>query len=1434
MEIAYAGERYLISEEEQKEFGFDFVANYINVAKADIEFLFQVSEKYCLRIVSNYRTVNMDAIYCAGNTDNRVKKFLDDNIKVDKDDSSTLCYFGNCSSSGKVRVVNAELAKESLKNSVMPLSEEDWANWRFTDEDIKEQTKNRDDVSAEILNKMQVKSKIIGSYLLRVIDSDHKEKVNSNSPKRKTREKESLSYLAKEKRRWIFLNSRLHILESFGISEKFFEDIGDDKEGIKLKIALLDMYSTFESSCFKLCNIVLNDDSLDLERRKTFLSKLMEEFDREKNDKELGLNYFRFKKFVADEIKKDEKLKKRVVNKLVSDYLGVSGCGFVNEYSIEDLEANWDLFEDIDGFIKANKIADESEPLFSLFEDTKRTEAFLLLSEKERLDEICSQICLDREMTGHLSHEQIVNFYKYAADVSNDALESFNHLKPDLKLVFIRNFDRERFNILSETQDFLQFLSANEAYQNFLMLYPDKFFALEKMHKARPHFLNLKPLSKIVMFFEVCQDFDWKDEVLEKFCSVDGKKYIFDKNFVSLISKCQNAEQMKAVIEIFHAGGNKMDSKLEMQEINHFQILCKMLKDFTADDDTYKIYCDNLARIYAHAKKIGLFKDQFVNELNLRLDEIILLEISMNNDITEKLISGKVSFDKAGEKVLSDDYLLFGWIESANLKFSDYQLYLVQSLFYNLRGILAEAKGDNYYNAVNNIYELRKFICRLSSDNGLTDLKEEDFIKLNDQLREIITKPGCLSMLNNPQNQITNFQDAIKVVNSLSGITSLMEITVSKEVKVLEDKLVSLKHKTQKTNRDKKREKTLRNRLKTLRRKSKRYLFSKKLNQLFSDGTIFISQAENLNRLKDFAAELKSYLEEYKDEKIGQMLDCVQQLLSNFDVKSNKNLATEVCLLNYFNEQYIKYPYWCHGFLTSVNNTIFDLADGDIENKLNKFLVAAEGTVAAGLKTGVFSDVVLLKFYAQKSIFDSRNCPLSMVNIMFLCEKLEYILTKNMSELNDAATETLKCYIKNGQLNDEYIKSTNLEQIRNELLGILRTSHDGDLSIYIRNYLYPYILLVKKLIPKAKEMINEKRKTRLDEINSTAIPQILKANFDPEDTRRYFLSVLCELDETNFARIKDIISENPDDITLIHQVFNIMSATKNKTLEQKEITYSLQPDKQIDNTRFIVKADLNNMFVLFQRETFSFLKSNPNVVETLLSLKCVNVHLLNADNLNQIAQLSEHYEPEFLADYLRVVLNAVNFVEEEQQAKCLSQLLNRSYINFMARSEVLRSRLFRNPRLGIIMNYLSRCPKLIMQMMQDENAVDLLEKICFLDGNVYAINQRFEKLISVYGLYPEEIKKRMTVKQLMSIKILDLQTRKSYENILRESIRDVKWYQRKKTLQEKMGIIVDVTNTISRKVVGNNKCKSEALSTAVNSLIKEEIHKANRNSTRAR
>ena len=176
------------------------------------------------------------------------------------------------------------------------------------------------------------------------------------------------------------------------------------------------------------------------------------------------------------------------------------------------------------------------------------------------------------------------------------------------------------------------------------------------------------------------------------------------------------------------------------------------------------------------------------------------------------------------------------------------------------------------------------------------------------------------------------------------------------------------------------------------------------------------------------------------------------------------------------------------------------------------------------------------------------------------------LLKKNI-RLNDDQNiqekiDSLKEYFTTDDLSDldlGYINSLNdMGNIKNDLGIILKKlslykSNCSDFKVEngiknlctcIKEYLYTCILLHKVLIPKAKMMIEEKNKAKIDEINLTAISQILNEKINFRNERKYIFNKLPDLNENNMRCIKDLLVENPDNIILIVRLFNIIDTTK--------------------------------------------------------------------------------------------------------------------------------------------------------------------------------------------------------------------------------------------------------------------------------------------------
>lgn len=1246
-------------------------------------------------------------------------------------------------------------------------------------------------------------------------------------------------------------------------------------------------------------SIIINDYSINFEDRMKFAEIIVGKFEScEEKLKEKNMSLWEIicneKDDDGNEIESDLKILKLIINKLVSDYLGVADCDkFLNqEYEKKDLKSVLELFTTVDSnFYLSKEInldkKNNLEEEFNFDNDNDLDLAiFLLKSEKEKIKKYCLDINLEIELSRYLSYEQLIelhnnfsenpqiirneifdklslplkviylktsqeqrvifdtlnigflnlidanrvlqtylitypdklsvllNFYQ-STHYNEIALELFNivmdsdniyfyeridflkkvldefqlieedspqtnaqkviiicdeiknnqeilkltvyrfvsdnlgvaafnfvreletkdlknildwfttidttfyKLNPNLKFVFLKSFVKGNQEILNKfSNDFFNLLITNEKLQNFSMLYPNEIDTLIEIYQSTPHFLEIEPLSRVIMFFKACKDFDWKDDIREKFCSVVDDRLLQDKNLISFLAKCQNEKQMRVICEIYHYGGNKINGKFGINEINHFEVVCKMLEDFSPDDETYNFYRMNLAKLYANAEKIGLFKNKFLyvdGVLKFRSDDIFLLEVSRCPDIVDKLISGELSFENAEKNVLSNDFLLFGWIEHANLKFNDYKLYLVQSLFFSFQDIFENTTGgDEHYNVVNNIYELRKFVCNLSDNFNLSS---ENFVEFVEKLRKVVKIPGALSKLNVKGNNIETVQSAIKILNN----------------------------------------------------------------------------------------------------------DLDTQETSN-------DLETRVNLINYYNDQFVNEPYWYQSYLISIDYTIFNLDSKNIEDELDKNLITIEGTLSERIKiVSNYLDSIFLKFLDQKAIYDSENLDIRLENLTFLYDQRLKLLKKNI-RLNDDQNiqekiDSLKKYFTTDDLSDldlGYINSLNdMGNIKNDLgiilkkLSLYKSNGIKNLCTCIKEYLYTCILLHKVLIPKAKMMIEEKNKAKIDEINLTAISQILNEKINFRNERKYIFNKLPDLNENNMRCIKDLLVENPDNIILIVRLFNIIDTTKDKMIEKKDrINISLKPMDNLDNDQStFIKTDINNMFGLFKYKTFSFLNSNPDITEFILGLNCVNVDLLNVDILKRIKQLQGFCSGQFLTVYVRAVLNAVDYVEQDKQEVML-RLLNRSYINFVANKNVFGV-LSQDPYLGIVMNYLPSKVNIIFKIMQDNNAIDLLEKICFYSNDIYFICNHLNGLFTVYELYPEEIKQNMTVKELQNIDLDELRYRKQYEKILKRSTQ-VKWYQSSRTPEQEQAAIENTISLCINNIAGiSDKTEKKLCKTAL-------------------
>lgn len=1612
----YNGKAYYIPKEEQKEFTFDFGLQCFREGEPS----FYVESEHFYKMPVKVVFVDLkDKYYAAKTIEEKVDALLQENIIIE-----------TCEAKNRFRVVIfnwgvtlytikekaedfAEQAKKVVKKMIMPDSEADWQNFSYNLEMKNGMIKYFDMYFEKVKNDniAEDEDKIVdmNSSMRKKLNFKSKDKYessdNSNNLERLTRAEsekwllENQEHLDKEKRRFVFLNSKLHLLASLGIDEHFFEDLDLD-----LQRQILHLHITYGCELFKFFIMVTSNNNISLEKKLEFVVKVLNEYNSKNENakkiyKENNVIFSVVQSIIYQEIKNDPEILKQTVNKLVSDYLGIGYCGFIQEsesnifdffatssvklhlaneffrklnpriqmefmknfneekyrqlkilnndylkflvenelfqnylinnpdeffvlpqfcdraksygafleslsaiindysvnfeYRMRFAEKIFEKFKSCEGKLKeknmslleiiCNKIESGSEILnliinrlvsykrlielhdnFSENPQITRNEIFAKLSlplkriylktsQKQRvifdtldigfLNLINAHKVLQTYLITYPDKLSVLsNFYESTHSNAIKALELFNivmdsdniyfyeridflekvlsgfqsednspqinvrkiicdkiennqeileltvcrfvddnlgiaafnfvrelkaenlknilywfttidttfyKLNSNLKFVFLKNFvegNQDVFSVLMNNNEFLNLLIANEKLQNFSMLYPNEINTLIEIYQSTPHFLKLEPLSRAVMFFKACEGFSWKDDIRKKFCSVIDDRLLQDKNLISFLDKCQNEKQMKVVCEIYHYGGNKINGKFGINEINHFEVICKMLEEFSPNDETYNSYRMRLAKLYVNAEKIGLFKNKcwcVDGVLKFRVDEIFLLEVPRYPDIVDKLISGELSFDDAIDNVLSNDFLLFYWIGHANLKFSN--LPLIRNLFLSFRDIFASMSENECYNVINNIYELKKFVCNLSDNFNLSS---ENFVEFVEKLREVIKIPGALSKLNVKGNNIETVQSAIEILNN----------------------------------------------------------------------------------------------------------DLDTQETSN-------DLETRVNLINYYNDQIVNDTYWCSAYLFSAINTIFDLNSKNIKEELDKNLITAQGTLSECIKiSNDYANSIFLKFFAQKAIYDSENLEIRLENLTFLFDQRVKLL-KNDIRLNydqniQEQIDPLKKYFTHdfSDLDLDYINSvSSMDDIKNDLIDILNKlsgyksncsdsdvkNKIGSLCKVIKEYLYPCILLHKVLIPKAKMMIEERKNAKINALNLTDIPQILNKKIDSlsERERKYIFNKLMDLNEINMMRIKDILVENPDNIILVIKLFYIIEVTKNKMIEKKDRVNissleNSEPDEKLNNEqRIFIKTDINNMFGLFKYETFSFLKSNPNIAEFMLGLNCINVDLLNIDILKRIKQLQEFCPVHFLTVYIRAVFNAVDCVVEQDKQKEMLRLLNTNYARFVANKKVF-SVLDQKSNLGIVMFGLPDKADIIFKIMQDNKAIDLLKKIYFYTNDVHSIRDRLDKLFNIYKLYPEMIKENMTVKELWAINSDELKYKKEYEEILEKSTQ-VKWYQTPKTLEQKREAILKEANSIINDIATLKVCTKEkdnrfkALNTATGSVIVQETKKEN-------
>lgn len=812
--IDYGGKKYFFSEEEQEQISFDFGKSFFlnnskNLARRELTKYFSLKwiegdkSIFLHSVILNVGDIKFDLIESLNS-----KKELEENLQngsflivdVDKEDAKKLYvnalggrFFEYVEDIKDINARRKDFRKgfaEFMQTRIVPRTNEAWEFLRQFSmkdyfigflENIRRilsyinEFENQVDISSfdgiEILfYRLKIKINDINYDFNNEIKEIENEIEREKNIGRRTslrsllRHVECIKSFQTLRRKFVFLDNKLNLLHSLKIDRDVFSQLD-----FEVKHKFLYSCLAYGSDILDTMIRVLNCDAISVEKKNKFINDIYENIDIKVDEIDKIPFYNVFHTKINEAVKSDQEILCPVVKSFIFEYLGVSDIHLPEDLNL--MEIFFDIFTTNENkeYLKGN-FNNISGNTYGFGIWTKLTDlqlyAEFLLDERQKIDELKSDLysVLDLKSDSFplLTYVGLVEAHKFFCD-PEVPIESFKNLSTDLKYVLLKNFDAKTFSSL--TSDFLSFLSANIEYQNFLMLNPDKIFLCMKMWQETPDFFEIKPLFKAFMFFEATENFSWRSNIRKKICRIKRRKYVGDSNLTSFLEKCSTIEQVKNICEIYHYGQNKIDGNFGIKEIEHFEIIDKQLKSFAPNDCAYFSWHENLCKLYSNAGKIGLFSKIFFdnNKVAIRLDEFFLTEISKYPLLVENLITSKSKFSDVKGKVISNDFLLFKWIEYQALDLEPYKLFLVQSLFYCLRETIEEANEEENYDISNNIHELKKFVLSLTSD---FDISAKNINTLQDKIISSVKIPGALSKLNQQGELINNVEKVIDILDS--------------------------------------------------------------------------------------------------------------------------------------------------------------------------------------------------------------------------------------------------------------------------------------------------------------------------------------------------------------------------------------------------------------------------------------------------------------------------------------------------------------------------------------------------------------------------------------------------------------------------------------------------------------------------------------------